>query len=84
MSKIDKYNAPEGYTAVEPERYHHFGGECKGCCFLGNYECLSEEAICSAECREDGRDVIFKPGYTDYTAISCHVKGPRSDDLCSR
>jgi hypothetical protein len=61
MSKINEYEAPEGYIAVEPEQYYHFGGECKGCCFLGNYVCLSEEAICCAECREDGRDVIFKP-----------------------
>ena len=58
---INEKDAPVGYIAVEPEQYYHFGGECKGCCFLGNYECLSEEAICSAECREDGRDVIFKP-----------------------
>ena len=61
MSKINEKDAPVGYVAVEPEQYYYFGGECKGCCFLGNYECLSEEAICSAECREDGRDVIFKP-----------------------
>ena len=60
MSKINEKDAPEGYIAVEPEQNYHFGGECKGCCFLGNYECLSEEAICCAECREDGRDVIFK------------------------
>ena len=60
MSKINKYEAPVGYVAVEPEQYHHFGGECNGCSFLGNHECLSEEVICSAECREDGRDVIFK------------------------
>ena len=65
MSTIDKYNAPQGCIAVAPEELSLDGiGECSGCCFLGNYECLSEEAICSAECREDGRDVIFKPGYT--------------------
>ena len=61
MSKINEKDAPVGYMAVEPEQYHHFGGECKGCAFLGNHECLSEEAICWVEGREDGRDVIFKP-----------------------
>ena len=58
---INKKDAPVGYIAVEPELHHPFGGECKGCCFLGDYECLSEEAICWAEGREDGRDVIFQP-----------------------
>ena len=60
MSKIDKYEAPQGYIAVEPERYFPFGGDCKGCCF-NQVTCLGKGAICYAECREDGRDVIFKP-----------------------
>ena len=61
MSKINEYEAPQGYIAVEPERYYYFGGgDCKGCCF-NQVTCSSKEAICWAEGREDGRDVIFKP-----------------------
>ena len=61
MSKIDKHEAPQGYIAVEPELHYPFGADCKGCCFFGISGCLSKEAICWAECREDGRDVIFQP-----------------------
>ena len=60
MSKINKYEAPQGYIAVEPEQYYNQTGDCKGCCF-NQVGCSSKEAICCAECREDGRDVIFKP-----------------------
>ena len=60
MSKINKYEAPQGYIAVEPEQYYRFGGDCKGC-YFNQVVCSSKEAICWAEGREDGRDVIFKP-----------------------
>ena len=58
---INKKDAPVGCIAVEPEQYYDQSGECKGCCFQGDYECLSKEAVCWAEGRDDGRDVIFKP-----------------------
>ena len=28
MSKIDKYNAPQGYVAVEPEQFADGAGSC--------------------------------------------------------
>ena len=58
---INKKDAPVGYIAVKPEQYYNQSGECKGCCFFDVSGCLSEEAICWAEGRDDGRDVIFKP-----------------------
>ena len=61
MSKIDKHEAPQGYIAVEPERHYPFGADCKGCCFFGVSGCLSKEAVCWAEGRDDKRDVIFQP-----------------------
>ena len=60
MNEINEYEAPQGYMAVEPEQYYDQSGDCEGCCFQGDYECLSEEAICWVEGRTDGRDVIFK------------------------
>lgn len=59
MSKINKYEAPQGYIAVEPEQYYDQSGVCKGCCFY--LEGCSKQAVCWAEGRKDGRDVIFKP-----------------------
>ena len=70
MSKIDKYNAPRGYVAVDPEEYSHDGiGECNGCVFDSGddsgcmlhmkQDCVSNP--CWGECREDEQDVIFKP-----------------------
>ena len=61
MRKINKYEAPEGYIAVEPEQYYDQSGVCKGCCFFAVGGCLSKEAVCWAEGRKDGRDVILKP-----------------------
>ena len=60
MNNIDKYDAPEGYIAVEPEQYYNQSGECSGCCFY-QVRCSSKEAVCWAEGRKDKRDVIFKP-----------------------
>ena len=67
MSEINKYEAPQGYVAVEPEQYYNQSGDCKGCyfnqvgCDFYTDECLSEGVVCWAEGRKDGRDVIFKP-----------------------
>ena len=60
MSEINKYDAPEGYIAVEPELYYNQSGECEGCCFY-LVGCSKQEVTCCAEGREDKRDVIFKP-----------------------
>ena len=60
MNKINVYEAPQGYIAVEPEEFYNQSGECEGCCF-DQAGCSRQEAICWAEGREDGRDVIFKP-----------------------
>ena len=60
MNEINIYEAPQGYIAVEPEQYYNQSGDCEGCCFYQVW-CSSKEAVCWAEGREDGRDVIFKP-----------------------
>lgn len=60
MSEINKYDAPEGYVAVEPEQYYNQSGDCTGC-YFNQVGCSSKEPICWAEGREDKRDVIFKP-----------------------
>ena len=57
---INKKDAPVGYVAVEPEQYYNQSGDCEGCCFY-LVGCSKQEVACCAECREDGRDVIFKP-----------------------
>ena len=56
---INKKDAPLGYYAVEPEQYYNQSGCCEGCCFYLE-GCPKQEAICWAEGRRDGRDVIFK------------------------
>ena len=68
MSKIDKYNAPRGCIAVEPEQYYNQSGECSGCCFDSGDDrvCVLDMQHdyvppCWAEGRTDGRDVIFQP-----------------------
>ena len=68
MSKINEYEAPPGYIAVEPEQYNNQSGECSGCCFDsgGDRGCmldLQHDYVfpCWAEGRADEHDVIFKP-----------------------
>ena len=34
MNEINKYEAPQGYIAVEPEQYYDQSGDCEGCCFF--------------------------------------------------
>lgn len=60
MNEINEYEAPQGYIAVEPEQYYDQSGDCEGCCFY-LVGCSKQEAVCWAEGRKDGRDVIFKP-----------------------
>ena len=70
MNTIDKYNAPRGYIAVQPEEFSPDGiGECTGCCLDigGDRGCMLDMqhdhvfTPCWAEGREDKQDVIFKP-----------------------
>ena len=68
MSKIDKYNAPQGYIAVEPEQFADGAGSCAGCCYDSGDDngCLLDMTSsvmyypCWAEGRQDCCDVIFK------------------------
>lgn len=74
MSKIDKYNAPPGCIAVEPDQFVDGAGSCAGCCYDsgdGN-ECLlvmtssARYSPCWAERRPDKMDVIFKECVEEY------------------
>ena len=71
MSKIDKYEAPPGCIAVEPEQFVDGAGSCAGCCYdsWDDNGCLLDMTSsvryspCWAEGRPDGRDVIFKESF---------------------
>ena len=79
MSEINMNDAPEGYIAVKPMKYLVDGrGSCYGCEFNANvYQACYG---CASYSRMGEKDVIFKLS----SSLPCHVKGSRSDDLCSR
>ena len=58
MKEVNKYDAPEGYVAVEPRERCGGVSSCRGC-FFRTTSCLSVEISCFAEDRADGQDVLF-------------------------